>query len=283
MAHLTSPAAEKLLDLRIRVLDHGFVALVDYFGNDQRILQAARVSTGAGTKSAAEDRKLIFYLMQHRHTSPFEQVVLTIHARMPIFVARQWVRHRTARINEVSGRYSVLPSEAYLPDQARLGRQGQANKQGTGEELISEVSAVTVRKSMRELQEGSFEVYRCLIEDIDLARELARINLPLSTYTEWYWQIDLHNLFHFLKLRLDPHAQWELRQYAEQIAEFARAVAPVAYEAFEEHVLNAVTLSDSEADDLVQLLMLFGKNYEMRDGARRVYDQFVAKLNGEVN
>ncbi|MEX2501625.1 MAG: FAD-dependent thymidylate synthase [Trueperaceae bacterium] len=247
MARIAVPAAEALLDAEVPVLDHGFVRLVDYLGGDDRIVQAARVSYGAGTRTVREDAALIDYLLRHAHTSPFEQVVLTYHLKMPIFVARQWMRHRTARANEISGRYSVLPGDFYLPDADQLRPQSTANKQGRAEHAVPPEQAERVLALLRAGQVDGYAEYETLIED-GLARELARLHLPLSLYTEMYWQIDLHNLMHFLRLRLDAHAQYEIRAFARALAQGARAVAPVAYDAFEEHVLHAHRLSRSEME-----------------------------------
>lgn len=246
MAHVHRPEAEALLDKEFRVLDRGFLRLVDYMGSDARIVASARVSYGAGTKTLREDRGLIQYLMKHGHTSPFEQVVLTFHAKLPIFVARQWIRHRTARLNEISGRYSVMADEFYLPEEETVRLQSRTNKQGRGEEPAEPEVRAKFLETLAEGQRRAYGEYREMLE-AGLARELARIHLPLSLYTEWYWQIDLHNLFHFLRLRLHPHAQMEIRAYAEVMLQAARAVAPLAVEAFEEHVLSAVTLSAEEA------------------------------------
>jgi len=246
MAHVVVPEAEALLDKEFKVLDKGFLRLVDYFGGDGRIVESARVSYGKGTRTVREDRGLIHYLMRNAHTSPFEQVVLTMHAKMPIFVARQWIRHRTARVNEISGRYSVMRSEFYLPDAEAIRRQSQTNKQGRSDEEVPEVLKGRVLEILTRGQESAYREYEEMVSG-DVARELARIHLPLSLYTEWYWQIDLHNLFHFLRLRLDPHAQMEIRVYARIMLDFARAIAPVAVEAFEEYVLGSVRLSKEEA------------------------------------
>ncbi|ADI13179.1 FAD-dependent thymidylate synthase [Truepera radiovictrix] len=238
------PQTEPLLDREYRVLDKGFVRLVDHMGGDARIVQAARVSYGAGTKSTREDAQLIDYLMRQGHTSPFEQVVMTFHLKMPLFVARQWLRHRTARVNELSGRYSVLRDEFYVPEALR--GQDESNKQGSAGALGEEANAQLLAELVAS-QARAYDTYEALLE-AGVARELARINLPLSLYTEFYWQIDLHNLFHFLKLRLDPHAQREIRMYAEALLAFAKGVAPVACAAFEEHVLCAKTFSRGELE-----------------------------------
>jgi len=245
MAHCTTPEAEQLLDKEIPVLDKGFIRLVDYMGSDDRIVQAARVSYGAGTKSYREDRGLIHYLLRNAHTSPFEQVVLTFHTKMPVFVARQWVRHRTARLNEISGRYSIMKDEFFVPSLDGLAAQSADNKQGRDEQPLPEEQAKAVQDSLIQEQAAAFQLYNERIEQ-GLARELCRVNLPLSLYTEWYWQIDLHNLFHFLKLRMDHHAQAEIRAYAEAMFEVVKAVCPLAAEAFEQHVLGAVQFSAQE-------------------------------------
>ena len=245
MPRTSVPEADALVDVRQGVLDHGFVRLVDYLGGDARIVQAARVSYGEGTKSVREDAGLIDYLLRHGHTSPFEQVVLTFHVKMPIFVARQWIRHRTARVNELSGRYSVLRDEFYAPRSDEVRYQSATNKQGSAPEEVPAELRSRVVDALTHGQRTTYAAYEGLIED-GVARELARINLPLALYTEMYWQIDLHNLFHFLRLRMDWHAQYEIRAYGDAIARCARAVAPLAYAAFEEHVLRGRRLSGSE-------------------------------------
>jgi thymidylate synthase (FAD) len=256
MARIKIPEAEALLDKRLPVLDKGFVRLVDYLGGDQRVVQAARVSYGAGTKTVREDRTLIHYLYRHMHTSPFEQVVLTFHCKLPIFVARQWIRHRTARVNELSGRYSLMRDEFYIPAAERVRTQSTVNRQGSGESVPAEVAQL-VLNALKAGQESAYQDYEDVL-GLDVARELARINLPLSLYTEWYWQIDLRNLFHFLELRLDPHAQHEIREYAKALARCAKAVAPVSYEAFEEYTLGGAQLGRRELKLLRKLLKVHG-------------------------
>ena len=253
MAHCIIPSAEEILDKEYKVLDKGFVRLVDYLGGDARIVQAARVSYGEGTKSVREDAGLIDYLLRHQHTSPFEQVVLTFHIKMPIFVARQWVRHRTARLNEISGRYSIMRDECYVPDSEDIAFQSTDNRQGRMDEPAPFEIRSGIRESIRIQQESAYQNYQQLI-DTKLARELARINLPLSTYTELYWQIDLHNLFHFLKLRCDGHAQKEIRKYAFVLLDICRNVAPLATQSCEKHVLTGVRLSGSELEAVRNLL-----------------------------
>lgn len=275
MARLVVPEAEALLDQEIRVLDKGFVRLVDYLGGDARIVQSARVSYGAGTKTVREDRGLIHYLMRNEHTSPFEQVILTFHCKMPIFVARQWVRHRTARLNEISGRYSVMQDEFYVPEPEQMRLQSEVNKQGRSDDPIPPEVAAEMIARIADDQRALYKRYEEILAQ-GVARELARINLPLSLYTEWYWQIDLHNLFHFLRLRMDEHAQYEIRKYAEAMATCAKAVAPMAYEAFEEHILNSVRFSRTECRALAA--MLDGKEFEMEERPRRTFESKLKRI-----
>lgn len=253
MPRSTNAAADDLLDKEIRVLDKGFVRLVDYMGGDDRIVQAARVSYGAGTRTVREDRALISYLLRNRHTSPFEQVVFTFHLKMPIFVARQWLRHRTARLNEISGRYSVMRDEFYQPEASEIRLQSTSNRQGGSDAPVPAELAERAVTTFREGQEEAYAAYEGLLES-DVARELARINLPVSLYTEMYWQIDLNNLFHFLRLRMDWHAQQEIRAYGDAMAGIVRAVAPAAFEAFEEHILHGRNLARSELELVLQAL-----------------------------
>ena len=274
MPHIVVEAAEALLDQEIKVLDKGFVRLVDYMGGDQRIVQSARVSYGEGTKSFRQDKGLINYLMRNWHTSPFEQVSLTFHTKMPIFVARQWVRHRTAKLNEISGRYSVMKDEFYVPEPEHVCLQSEDNKQGRGVSLPVDEANEVIRL-MDEEQRAVYRNYEAML-NMGVARELARSNLPLSLYTEWYWQIDLHNLFHFLHLRMDPHAQYEIRAYAEAMAVCAKAVAPIAYDAFEDHILGSVALSKAEQAALAELLA--GRDHGLTGRAKDLFDSKVAKF-----
>jgi thymidylate synthase (FAD) len=274
MARTVVPEAEALLDQEIKVLDKGFVRLVDYMGGDQRIVQSARVSYGEGTKNVRQDRALIHYLMKHWHTSPFEQVQLTFHAKMPIFIARQWIRHRTARLNEISGRYSVMKDEFYVPEPDKVSFQSVNNKQGRGEPLPID-QAETVIAQLEKEQRDAYTGYMQMLDN-GVARELARTNLPVSLYTEWYWQIDLHNLFHFIRLRADSHAQYEIRAYAEALAMCAKAVAPLAYEAFEEHILGSVHFSRAECAALAR--MLEGKEVGLEERPMKAFLEKVEKL-----
>jgi thymidylate synthase (FAD) len=253
MGHCVVPVAEAILDKQFPVLDKGFVRLVDYMGGDQRVVQSARVSYGEGTKTYRQDAALIDYLLRNRHTSPFEQVQLTFHTRMPIFVARQWIRHRTASVNEISGRYSVLKDDFYVPDASDIAPQSTDNRQGRSDQSMDAAEAGRIQAVLREVQANAYGAYKKLIDE-GLARELARINLPLSIYTEWYWEIDLHNLFHFLSLRLEPHAQKEIRLYAQAMFEIAKKVAPLCCESFERHTLGAVSFSSDEFKELKRRL-----------------------------
>jgi len=243
-----TPEADAWIGRKIPCLDRGFVYLVDYMGGDASIVQAARVSYGLGTKNVSEDRGLIRYLMRHQHTTPFEMVELKFHVKLPIFVARQWIRHRSANVNEYSGRYSVMPDEFYLPPAEQVTSQSKTNRQG-GAEALDPRQAEEVLRILTTEQRRVRAGYDRMIE-LDVRRELARINLGVSQYTEWYWKNDLHNIFHFLQLRLDPHAQHEIRVYAEAMAQIVRAVAPIAWEAFEDYQLGADRLSRLELETL---------------------------------
>ena len=245
MARITVPEAEAILDKEFQVLDHGFVRLVDYLGGDARIVQSARVSYGEGTKTLREDKTLIDYLLRNKHTSPFEQVILTFHVKMPIFVARQWIRHRTARLNEISGRYSIMRDEFYTPKSEEVRFQSKRNKQGGSTQDVPDAMREKVIALLQQEQQQLYGDYETMLED-GIARELARINLPLSLYTEMYWQIDLNNLFHFLRLRMDWHAQYEIRVFGDTMAQITKAIAPMAYEAFEQHILHGRNFSKAE-------------------------------------
>ncbi len=248
-----APALEEILYQALPVLDHGFVRVIDYMGDDNAVVQAARVSYGKGTKKVSEDKGLIHYLMRHRHSTPFEMCEIKFHVKLPIFVARQWIRHRTANVNEYSARYSILDREFYIPAPEQLAAQSAANRQGRGDVLQGAEAA----RVLDILKSDSTQVYDHYAEmlneredgsrvDADregLARELARMNLSLNFYTQWYWKIDLHNFMHFLSLRADPHAQFEIRVYAEAMLDVLKRWTPLTYEAFEQHRLNAVTLS----------------------------------------
>jgi thymidylate synthase (FAD) len=244
---------QALLGKEFRCLDKGFVRLIDVMGDDSAIVQAARVSYGSGTKKVHEDRGLIRYLMRHLHTTPFEMVEFKFHVKLPIFVARQWIRHRTANVNEYSGRYSEMKDEFYVPEPDQVRAQSAMNKQGRADTAFDADEAEKIRTSMQQTQDMLYGQYQDLLST-DLAREIARINLPVSNYTEWYWKTDLHNLFHFLRLRIDAHAQYEIRVYGEVMAEIVKAAAPLAYEAFEDYILHARRFSRTELDVMRSLL-----------------------------
>ena len=243
-----SEGAEYWLGRPIKCLDHGFVYLVDYMGNDDSVVQAARVSYGQGTTKVTTTRGLIRYLRRHMHTTPFEMIEFKFHCKMPIFVARQWIRHRTANVNEYSGRYSIMSNEFYLPDSSFISKQSKGNRQGRGEELSPEKKK-RVLELLQQDYERTYEHYQEFIgEDFDLARELARIGLSLANYTEWYWKIDLHNLMHFLTLRMDSHAQYEIQVFANAMAQVVKDAVPICYSAFEDYQLNAMRLSGPEKE-----------------------------------
>lgn len=227
------------------VLDHGFIRVVDYMGDDSAIVQAARVSYGAGTKHVSNDEGLIRYLMRHWHSTPFEMCEVKLHVKLPVFVARQWIRHRTANVNEYSARYSILDREFYIPAPEQLAAQSTVNNQGRGEALTG-AEAARVLEMLKSDANRSYDHYEAMLSQDGqqgLARELARMNLPANVYTQWYWKVDLHNLFHFLRLRADAHAQYEIRVYAEAIAQAVKDWVPLAFAAFEDYRMGGVTLS----------------------------------------
>jgi thymidylate synthase (FAD) len=244
MVRPSVPEADRLIGVKRPVLSHGFVVLVDYMGNDAAIVQAARVSYGPGTKSIRDDRGLIRYLLRHRHTTPFEMVEFKFLMRLPIYVARQIVRHRSASLNEVSQRYSIVTDEFDLPPVEDIRRQSTRNRQGRADPLPPEV-AERFRSDLGHVSQEAYASYSKALE-AGVARETARMILPLAYYTQWYWKMDLWNLLHFLSLRLDAHTQEETRRYAAEIAKSVQAVCPVAYEAFEDFVLGSVSLSRKE-------------------------------------
>lgn len=270
----------EIIGKEFKCLDKGFVRLVDLMGSDESIVQAARVSYGKGTKTVSEDRNLIRYLMRHRHTSPFEMVEYKFHIKLPIFVARQWIRHRTANVNEYSGRYSIMPDEFYIPSKEDVRTQSKTNKQGRSEEPLPDEIANEFLKDLQETQELLYQKYNDYLTK-GIAREISRINLPLSTYTEWYWKIDLHNLLHFLELRLHPTAQFEIREYAKIIAQIVQATCPLAYEAFQDYRLNAISFSAVEIKILKNMIQYklpsFDEMLEMGLTKREV-EEFFSKL-----
>lgn len=244
------PALEKILGWQLPVLDHGFIRVIDYMGNDLAIEEAARLSYGSGTRATSATQGLLNYLMGHQHTSPFEMCELKIHVKLPIFVMRQWVRHRMASLNEYSARYSVLSNEFYLPQLIDLQPQSSSNKQGRSGEMDLNL-AVDSRMKIDAHSQMSYSLYELLISDeVDLARELARMSLPVNVYTEMYWKIDLHNLFHFLTLRADSHAQKEIRVYAELLELIVQGWVPMAFSSYLTHKKNAMRFSAYELEAL---------------------------------
>lgn len=249
------PALEAMLFTALPVLDHGFVRVVDYMGDDAAVVQAARVSYGRGTRKTTEDEGLIRYLMRHWHSTPFEMCEIKYHIKLPIFVARQWIRHRTANVNEYSARYSILDKEFYIPAPEQLAAQSSNNRQGRGDILTGD-AATRVLSLLRQDAEQTYAHYEEMLDEsgAGLARELARMNLTLNTYTQWYWKTDLHNLFHFLRLRADTHAQYEIRVYAEAMLETVKAWVPLSHAAFCDYRLGAVTFSAKMLEILKQML-----------------------------
>ncbi|MFT4717307.1 MAG: thymidylate synthase (FAD) [Paracoccaceae bacterium] len=241
----TAPGIEAHLYTAHEVLDHGFVRVIDYMGDDSAICQAARVSYGRGTKKVTNDEGLIRYLMRHWHSTPFEMCEIKLHVKLPVFVARQWIRHRTANVNEYSARYSILDREFYIPAPDALNAQSVVNNQGRGQ-VLEGAEADRVLQMLKEDSDRSYDNYEKMLSQdgqAGLARELARMNLPANVYTQWYWKVDLHNLFHFLRLRADPHAQYEIRVYADAICEIVKDWVPAAYSAFEDYRLGGAQLS----------------------------------------
>ncbi|KIN71671.1 FAD-dependent thymidylate synthase [Sulfitobacter guttiformis] len=243
------------------VLDHGFIRVIDYMGNDEAICQAARVSYGKGTKSVQNDEGLIRYLMRHWHSTPFEMCEIKLHVKLPVFVARQWIRHRTANVNEYSARYSILDREFYIPEPSHINAQSVINNQGRGG-VLEGAEAARVLEILKSDSNRAYDNYEAMIAETGpdgepqdgLARELARMNLPANIYTQWYWKVDLHNLFHFLRLRADSHAQYEIRVYADAICKVVADWVPAAYGAFEDYRLGGATMSGKALDCVRRML-----------------------------
>jgi len=270
---VTSPELEKILYEVLPVLDHGFIRVVDYMGDDTSIVQSARVSYGKGTKKISTDSGLIKYLMRHRHSTPFEMCEIKYHVKLPIFVARQWIRHRTANVNEYSARYSILDKEFYLPKKENLAAQSKNNRQGRGD-LINGKQADDVLKILKEDAEKSYKDYEIMLNERydgttinenkkGLARELARMNLTLNTYTQWYWKTDLLNLLNFLSLRADDHAQYEIRAYAEIMIDTLKRWVPITYEAFMDYRVGGMELS-SKGKSVISK-MIKGESYDFEN------------------
>ncbi|HCK59931.1 MAG TPA: FAD-dependent thymidylate synthase [Gemmatimonadetes bacterium] len=270
----TNPAAEEILGGYFPVLDHGFVSLVDYMGSDEDVERAARVSYGFGTRKVSQTRGLVRYLRRHRHTTPSEMVEFKFHCAMPMFVARQWIRHRTASVNELSARYSLMPLLFYTPRQDQFELQSRSNKQGREGGASQEVYQEAVRR-WEKLRADAGGTYSWMLEE-DVARELARIDLPVSTYTQWYWKIDLHNLLHFLSLRVDSRAQWEIQQFGRVIAGMIKRVAPLSYEAWVDYDLGSEPLTRVERHLISSLLEGNEDGLQARDGAKVTADEMKA-------
>lgn len=282
----TVPELEEILGKPIKALDHGFVRVVDYMGDDSSIVQAARVSYGKGTKKISEDKGLINYLMRHWHTTPFEMCELKLHVKLPIFIARQWIRHRTANVNEYSARYSILDKEFYVPKIEHLAPQSISNNQGREGNMDADY-AMKVLELLKRDAFQCYETYEYLLNEKEkdeerqgLARELARMNLPVNYYTQWYWKIDLHNLMHFLRLRADSHAQYEIRVYADIIIDIMKRWVPFAYEAFCDYRLNSATFSGKMLNVLKK--QLNGEKVTQQDSglSAREWNEMHSMLNG---
>ncbi|MEY8118200.1 FAD-dependent thymidylate synthase [Falsihalocynthiibacter sp. BN13B15] len=277
-----APGMEKHLYTAQEVLDHGFVRVVDYMGDDAAICQAARVSYGKGTKSVQNDKGLIRYLMRHWHSTPFEMCEVKLHVKLPVFVARQWIRHRTANVNEYSARYSILDREFYIPAPEHLAAQSVINNQGRGETLTGD-EAARVLEILKSDANRAYDNYEAMMSDEGqqgLARELARMNLPSNIYTQWYWKVDLHNLFHFLRLRADSHAQYEIRVYADAIAKVVADWVPAAFGAFEDYRMGGANLSAQALDVIRRRLKGEEVTQETSGMAAREWREFVDMIEG---
>lgn len=239
-----SEKLEEILGKTIPVLDHGFIRVIDYMGTDSSVVQAARVSYGEGTKQVNEDKGLINYLMRHGHTTPFEMCEIKLHVKLPIFVMRHWVRHRTASVNEYSARYSVLSKEFYIPESSKIAGQSKLNKQGRDDDKMALEDKNEIISILKDFSEQSYDKYSHMLNDLGLTRELARTVLPVNVYTEMYWKIDLHNLFHFLKLRADSHAQYEIQCYANTILDIVKKWVPFSYDAFMNYRKNSIMVPE---------------------------------------
>jgi thymidylate synthase (FAD) len=286
------PELEEILYEPIPVLDHGFVRVVDYMGNDAAVVQAARVSYGIGTKKVNEDAGLINYLLRHYHTTPFEMCEIKFHLKMPIFVARQWIRHRTANVNEYSARYSVMDKEFYIPKPEELAAQSTKNHQGRSDEPLSEAEAKRVIEILKGDADQCYKHYEELMnttaegETIDenkkgIARELARMNLPINIYTQWYWKIDLHNLMHFLRLRADSHAQYEIRVFAQAMLDVVKRWVPITYAAFMDHRVNATAISGKGMEVVKRMIKGEKVTQESSGMSKREWTELMATLSEE--
>ncbi|MEC8629933.1 MAG: FAD-dependent thymidylate synthase [Pseudomonadota bacterium] len=277
-----SEGMEQHLYKPIEVLDHGFVRVIDYMGDDAAICQAARVSYGKGTKSVSNDEGLIRYLMRHWHSTPFEMCEIKLHVKLPVFVARQWIRHRTANVNEYSARYSIMDREFYIPEPQHIAAQSTVNNQGRGETLTGD-EAARVLEILKSDAARCYDNYESMISDEGqqgLARELARMNLPANIYTQWYWKVDLHNLFHFLRLRADSHAQYEIRVYADAICKVVADWVPAAFGAFEDYRMGGATLSGRALECVRQMLAGNEVTQKSSGMSKGEWREFQGLLNG---
>ncbi len=285
----TSPALEAILYDPIPVLDHGFVRVIDYMGDDAAIVQAARVSYGRGTKQVSQDKGLINYLMRHWHSTPFEMCEIKFHVKLPMFVARQWIRHRTANVNEYSARYSILDKEFYIPSVDQLAPQSKANHQGRSGDTLSPAESARVLDILKNDALQCYDHYEELMNcdasgnvldegKSGIARELARMNLTMNYYTQWYWKIDLHNLMHFLMLRADSHAQYEIRVYADAMMDVVKKWVPFAYDAFEEHRLHGSRLSRSGLGVVKRMIAGEKVTQETSGLTKREWDELMGTL-----
>ncbi|MDJ0631229.1 MAG: FAD-dependent thymidylate synthase [Rhodobacter sp.] len=276
---VVSDGMERHLYTAYDVLDHGFVRVIDYMGDDNAICQAARVSYGKGTKQVSQNEGLIRYLMRHWHSTPFEMCEIKLHVKLPVFVARQWIRHRTANVNEYSARYSILDREFYIPQPDALAAQSTANAQGRGA-VLTGAEAERVLEILKSDSARAYDHYEEMLESeeqgqkLGLARELARMNLPANVYTQWYWKVDLHNLFHFLRLRADAHAQYEIRVYAEEICKLVADWVPFAYAAFEDYRMGGVTLSAKAIECIKRMLQGEGVTQETSGMSKGEWREF---------
>ena len=288
-ARVTAPELEAVLYQPIEVLDHGFVRVIDYMGDDSSVVQSARVSYGKGTKKISNDKGLIKYLMRHRHSTPFEMCEIKFHIKLPIFIARQWIRHRTANVNEYSARYSILDKEFYIPSAENLAAQSQINNQGRGDALTDD-EASNVIQILKNDAEQTYANYETLLNEnssggvLDegksgIARELARMNLTLNTYTQWYWKIDLNNLLHFLALRADDHAQYEIRVYADVMLDLVKKWVPLTYEAFEDYRMGGTELSAKEIKLMRKLLKGEKVSFEEEGLSKREWSELQRKFD----
>jgi len=278
----TSPGMEAHLYTPIPVLDHGHIRVIDYMGDDAAIVQAARVSYGKGTKSVSNDEGLIRYLMRHWHSTPFEMCEVKLHVKLPVFVARQWIRHRTANVNEYSARYSILDREFYIPAPEHLAAQSSVNNQGRGE-VLEGAEAERVLRLLTDDAMRAYDHYEDMLStdgQKGLARELARMNLPANIYTQWYWKVDLHNLFHFLRLRADAHAQYEIRAYADAICDVARDWVPIAFAAFEDYRMGGAQLSGKALECVRRMLAGEEVTQESSGMSKGEWREFMGVIDG---